>query len=67
MQGVSDRTARRLAWGAFALYVVLFLAGAVFELVKRPTPAHGYVQAVDVMFAISTTAFPIVAISILTR
>jgi class 3 adenylate cyclase len=67
MQGVSDRTARRLAWGAFALYVVLFLVWAAFELAKRPTPAHGHVRAVDVMFAISTTAFPIVAISILTR
>jgi class 3 adenylate cyclase len=64
---MTDRTARRLAWGAFALYALLFLAAVAFELATRRAPGEEGLNLGDLLFAISTAAFPIVAILILAR
>jgi class 3 adenylate cyclase len=64
---MTDRTAGRLAWGAFALYVLLFLAWVAFELATERTAGQDPFSTSDVLFAVSTAAFPIVAILILAR
>jgi class 3 adenylate cyclase len=67
MRPVSASTARRLAWIAFAVYVVLFLATVAFEIGTKAIPGHSRPGVGDVLFALATATFPVVAILILTR
>ena len=62
---MSDQKARRLAWSAFALWIV-FLAGAALLAVFMK-PLHGQGTGTDVPFIVITGTFPIVAILILMR
>jgi class 3 adenylate cyclase len=64
---MTDRTARRLAWGTFALTALIFLASIAFELATKRAPGQDALSIGDLLFAISTAAFPIVAILILAR
>ena len=64
---MTDRTARRLAWGAFALYVLAFASSLAFELATRRTPGQDGLNVGDILFGASTAVFPVVAILILVR
>jgi class 3 adenylate cyclase len=65
---MSARTARRLAWGGFALYVLLVLASLAFGVATKSIPGHDAPWTLgNILFLLSTTAFPIVAILILNR
>jgi signal transduction histidine kinase len=56
---MSERAARRLAWSACLLWAFLFLTSIAFDLASG---TNG-----DVLFGLSTTAFPVAAILILAR
>jgi len=62
---VSDRGARRLAWSAFAVWVLFVVGSAVLE--NLTTPVKGHPSQTDYLFAVITAAFPVVAILILAR
>jgi class 3 adenylate cyclase len=64
---MTERTARRLAWGAFALYVLLFLASVAFELATKRIAGQQALSVSEMLFALSTAVFPTVAILILAR
>jgi class 3 adenylate cyclase len=64
---MSQQTARRLAWVAGGLYAVLFVSSLVFELATKPTRGRPGLDIVDMLFSLSTAAFPIVAVLILAR
>ncbi|HEX2030528.1 MAG TPA: GAF domain-containing sensor histidine kinase [Actinomycetota bacterium] len=62
---MSDRTARRLAWSAFALWVVFLVASVTFELAKGGQGAAG--PGSDVGFLLLVSPFAVVAVLILAR
>jgi hypothetical protein len=64
---MTERTVRRLAWSAFALYVLIFIQAAVFDLLTRSRPGHPSGGGGDVLFSMITASFPIAAILILSR
>src|SRR5436190_1381904 len=64
---MTDRSARRLAWSAFALYLVLFVAGLVLDALARLRIKHTVGSGGDFGFLLVTTAFPIVAVLILSK
>jgi signal transduction histidine kinase len=63
---MTDRVARRLAWSAFILYVLIFVAWALLEVftgsVPQPSGGGG-----DILFSLITASFPVVAILILSK
>jgi signal transduction histidine kinase len=63
---MSERGARRLAWSAFILWCLFFITSFAFELGTKRVPGHPSGKA-DVLFGLTTAAFPIVAILILAR
>ncbi len=64
---MSERGARRLAWGAFGLWVLFSVATMAFELGTKRVPGRAQGTGGEVLFSLSTAAFPIVAILILAR
>ena len=62
---MSDRAARRWAWGSFALWVVFIVGSAVLDVATKPMKGQG--TGTDIPFSIITGTFPIVAILILAR
>jgi signal transduction histidine kinase len=60
---VTDRMARRLAWSAFLLYVLFFVATVYFNLATSP----GEGNEGDILWLLMTSTFSIVAILILAR
>jgi signal transduction histidine kinase len=63
---MSETAARRLAWSAFVLWALLFLGSAAFSVAVELRPGTGG-GSEDVVFALITSAFPIVGILILAR
>jgi hypothetical protein len=61
------QSARRLAWLAGGLYVLLFAASLIFDAATKPTKGHPGLDIGEVIFTLSTAAFPIAAILILAR
>jgi signal transduction histidine kinase len=64
---MTERTARRLAWSAFGLYVLIFVQSVVFDVLTRSRPGHPSGSGGDVLFTLITASFPIAAILILSR
>ena len=62
---MTERQARRLAWSAFGLWVLFLLAAIAFDLATKPMPGQGAES--DVLFPLTTGAFPIASILILSR
>ncbi len=63
---MSDPLARRLAWAAFLLCLLLLVAWAAFDLATKSVPGHPK-SAGDTLFSVAMVAFPAVAIAILSR
>ena len=63
---MSDALARRLAWAAFLLSLLLLVAWAAFDLATKSVPGHPR-SAGDMLFSVAIVAFPAVAIAILSR
>jgi hypothetical protein len=64
---MSEQTARRLAWLAVGLYVLLFATSLVLDVATKPTKGHQGLDMGEVFFTLSTASFPIAAILILAR
>jgi signal transduction histidine kinase len=62
---MTERTARRLAWSAFLLYVVFVIGSLALDFAATPKPGEG--TGTDVLFGLTTSAFPIVGLLILAR
>lgn len=69
--GVRDTTARRLAWTAFVVIVLLYAIGFALSVLGRSAASQaswGTLGALsDGLFAISTFSFPLVGLLIVTR
>lgn len=63
---MSERGARRLAWGAFLLWVMFVFGLILLELATEPVPGTPGLGA-GLWFAVILASFPIVAILILAR
>jgi hypothetical protein len=63
---VTDREARRLAWSAFALWVVFLLGAVALDLASKPIP-HSTSAGENLVFASIPTSFAVVAMLILSR
>jgi signal transduction histidine kinase len=64
---VTERTARRLAWLAFLLWVLFFAATVFFDAGTRPLPGEAGENQGNVLWTLMTSGFSIVAIMILAR
>jgi class 3 adenylate cyclase len=64
---MTDHGARRLAWFAAALYVLLFVSWVILNLATLPTRGHPGGDIGDALFRLSVASFPIVAFLILRR
>ena len=63
---MSDRNARRLAWGAFALWVAFFVVAAILGFAKKTLPGREG-AGTDWLFVLTTGVFPRVGIMVLAR
>src|SRR6266516_3149463 len=59
--------ARRLAWSAFLLWGLFFLGSLALPLATMRPPRELALHGTDILFSLSTSAFPVVAILILSR
>ncbi|MDQ4005288.1 MAG: adenylate/guanylate cyclase domain-containing protein, partial [Actinomycetota bacterium] len=64
---MTERSAQRLARFAGGLYLLLFITSLVFDLATKPTKGDPGLDIGEVLFTLSTAAFPIAAILILAR
>jgi signal transduction histidine kinase len=63
---MTERSARRLVWSAFALWVAFVGTAVILNFLKSPLPP-GQGAGTDVPFVIITSVFPVVGILILAR
>lgn len=62
---MTDERARKLAWWAFAVWLVFVVGSVVLDLATKPRP--GYRGTSDFLFLAITAAFPIAGMLILAR
>jgi hypothetical protein len=64
---MNELRARRLAWSAFVTWALFFVTTVGLEVARKRGPGHPGFDVGNGLFSLSTAAFPIVGIMILSR
>jgi signal transduction histidine kinase len=64
---MSERGARRLAWSAFLVYMLILVASLVLDVGASRTTGKSAGSGADIVFIFITAAFPVTAVLILSR